>query len=1094
MSDTMKVEAFAKLVERTLLEYEHNETIFGIHRSLFYVPRGDNAYATEMFGQYLATPIGPAAGPHTQLARNIISAWLSGGRFIELKTVQILDRLEIPRPCIDVADEGYNVEWSQELRLAESAQEYINAWVMIHILRRVLGFEGNAPFGTIFNMSVGYNLEGIRKPPMVEFMDTLMNASTAISRIKQTLAERWPEFADIDIPSQLTDSVTLSTMHGCPPDEIEQIARYLIEERGLHTIVKLNPTLLGKDEVLRILHDALGFREIDIPDSVFAHDLGYDRALQLIANLKESAASRGLFFGVKLSNTLAVSNHRHALPGDEMYMSGRALYPLTINLFEKLLRAFDGDLNVSYAGGADATNVVDILSAGACPVTAASDLLKPGGYSRLLQYVDNIEAAMLKRGADTFADLSRDRMSSLAKTAKAAIVDRRYRKEYHPYGLPKVSSALQTVDCITAPCTDACPVSQDVADYAWLIAHGEYDRALATVVARNPLPGITGYICTHVCQEKCTRNNYDEPVAIRALKRFAAENGNATQIAPADREHRVAIIGGGPSGLAAAAALALRGVDVTVYESKEVPGGMAAIAPRFRLPQRVVDEDIERIRKLGVTFELGGTVGSPPEELLKRGFEAVYIATGFQEDARLDIDGIDAVGVGADRVFFALDLLARAKRGDAIDLGSKVLVIGGGNTAMDAARTAARIASAPVTVVYRRTRAEMPAACEEVDELLIEGNSIMELVSPKRILRTEDGRVKSLVCVRNRLTEPGADGRRRPMPIEGSEFEIAADSIIVAIGQQPDITFLDGSGISVADKGTITVDPRTGATESACIYAGGDATRGPATIIQGCADGQRAAGAICAQLGIANLIPEVAHPVLSEDDIVEAKRARARREPMAQPRMLAASGRDGFDLVEQTLSEEQAQREGTRCLQCSTVCDKCVEVCPNRANYTYAIAPLHAKLPVLACHDGRLATVREEEFVLKQTRQIVHVDDFCNECGTCATFCVHEGRPYVDKPRLFLNEADFVNEDDNAYYVTRREIRHRLAGSEATLTQAENRLEYEDDHVRVTLSANLSIDNIRMKKAFAGELSLIHIAMMDVVLRGVQETLSFLID
>ncbi|MEA1871469.1 MAG: putative selenate reductase subunit YgfK, partial [Candidatus Bipolaricaulota bacterium] len=286
MSDAMRVQSFSELLGSALQEYEHNESIFGIHRSLFYVPKKDSPYATEMFGSHLAAPIGPAAGPHTQLARNIISSWLSGGRFIELKTVQIMDELTIPRPCIDMEDEGYNVEWSQELKLEQSVREYINAWAAIHILRRLLGFENEVPFGTIFNMSVGYNLEGIKKPRMIKFMDTMVDASEEITKIKKILAERWPEYADIGIPTRLANSVTLSTMHGCPPDEIEQIAHYLLEERGLHTIVKLNPTLLGKDRVMQILHNELGFHEIDIPDSVFDHDLQYERAVRMIAELK----------------------------------------------------------------------------------------------------------------------------------------------------------------------------------------------------------------------------------------------------------------------------------------------------------------------------------------------------------------------------------------------------------------------------------------------------------------------------------------------------------------------------------------------------------------------------------------------------------------------------------------------------------------------------------------------------------------------------------------------------------------------------------------------------------------------------------------
>ena len=1087
MSDKLRVQSFAELLGSILQEYEHNESIFGIHRSLFYVPRKDSPYATEMFGSHLATPIGPAAGPHTQLARNIISSWLSGGRFMELKTVQIMDELEIPRPCIDVADEGYNVEWSQELKLEDSVNEYINAWVVIHILRRVLGFENEVPFGTIFNMSVGYNLEGIKQPRMVKFMDTMIDASEQIAQIKKILSERWPEFSDIEIPTRLTNSVTLSTMHGCPPDEIEQIARYLIEERGLHTIVKLNPTLLGKDEVLHILHDELGYTDIDIPDKVFDNDLQYDRAVRLISDMKESAAKRNLFFGVKLSNTLAMKNHRDVLPGEEMYMSGRALYPITMTLFDKMMRQFDGDLNVSYAGGADALNVVDILSAGALPVTCASELLKPGGYSRLLQFVENIEIAMKDRKAKSLGDLSSDKLTNLARAAEGAREDRRYKKSYHRYGLPKLSSELPKFDCITAPCSATCPVEQDVPDYAWLIAHGEYDKALSVILARNPLPGITGYICTHVCQTKCTRNNYDESVAIRDLKRFAVENGHAAVSPYGKSDKRVAVIGSGPSGLSAASFLALNGIDVTIFEAKDTVGGMPALAPEFRLPQEIIDGDVQRIVDLGVKIETNHPVDTPPESLLQQGFSAVYVASGFQRDATLDIEGAKGEGT-----FTAIDMLERVRRGESVDLGKEIVVIGGGNTAMDAARSAARVTGSPVTVIYRRTRAEMPADIEEIEDLIAEGNRIEELLSPVRVIR-KDGKIVAIRCVRNELGEPGPDGRRRPVPIAGSEIDIPADTMIVAIGQRPELSFLDGSKVSTTDKGRIAAEEETGDTGVDCIYAGGDATRGPATIIQGAADGRRAAKAICLKLGIDYKQLEAEHPQLTEEEILEVKHARARKTPQVRPSVLPLALRSGFDLVEKAFTEEEARAEATRCLQCSTVCDKCVDVCPNRANYTYNITPFEAKLPVLSCKNGSLQVVGEEEFVINQNRQILHVDDFCNKCGVCATFCVHDGRPARDKPRLFIDEGDFQAEKDNAFHVSGNTIRSRNENRESKLVADGDRLRYEDDWMEVTLSSKLEVQDMRLKKEFDGSKSLRHIAEMVTVLRGVEGTLPFLV-
>ena len=1115
MSDVMRVQPFAVLLNRMLREWDEKQSLFGIHRSLFHTPRPDSPYATQMFGHALATPIGPAAGPHTQLAQNILCAWLSGGRFIELKTVQIMDELEIPRPCIDMEDEGYNVEWSQELKLEQSAGEYIKAWVLIHVLRRLLGFEGRVPFGTIFNMSVGYNLEGIQSPPMQRFMDRLQKPAGELAAIQHILETQFPQFTNLPISNlPITNNVTLSTMHGCPPDEIERIARYLMEERGLHTTVKLNPTLLGKETVMHILHDHLGFTEIHIPDRVFEHDLQYERAVELITTLQQVAAQRGLTFGVKLSNTLAMANHKGVLPGDEMYMSGRALYPITINLFHKLAQEFDGRLNVSYSAGADALNVTTILACGACPVTAASDLLKPGGYSRLLQYLENLEWEMEARGATSLEDLARDALANLEQAAAEALQNRRYKKSYFPYGLPKVESGLGLFDCIIAPCVAQCAVGQDVPAYAWLIAQGEYERALEVILAHNPLPGVTGYVCTHLCQSRCTRNNTDEPVAIRALKRFAAEQGARAQRRRGAEETsalphlrtsaRVAVIGAGPSGLSAAYFLALSGVQVTIFEAKDVAGGMMRLIPSFRLPEAIIQQDIERIARLGVEIVLSHPLTRPPETLLQEGFDAVYIACGLQKGSRLDIEGIEGEGV-----FMAFDLLERARRGEAVDLGARALVIGGGDTAMDAARVAQRLTGQPATIVYRRSRQEMPASAEEVAGLLEEGNLLLELATPVRVIRRGGTRGQvsdppvALECLRNRLGEPGKDGRRQPIPIEGSEFRIEADSIIVAIGQRPDLAFLDGSRVTVRRDGSIATDPTCGLAGMEGIYAGGDCVEGPASIIAASADGRRAAEAICAQLGIrfapplAALTPTLSQGerevALTEEDILRVKGVRARREPQHGPETIPPAQRRGFELIEATLTAEAAQAEARRCVQCSTFCDKCVEVCPNRANYTYFVSPVSLTLPVLSCREGVLNTNGTEVFRVGQPRQIIHVSDFCNECGNCATFCVHQGRPYTDKPRLFLDRSDFEREENNAFYIQGNTIRRRQGRRESQLSFEDGTMMFENGWLRVTLSPAFDLRDVVLKEPFEGLFSLREAAEMAMILEGVSKSLSFLI-
>lgn len=1080
----MKPLPFADLLAWALGEYRTQGSIFGIPRSLFYEPKAAAPYTIpDLYGHFLATPIGPGAGPHTQLAQNIVCAWLVGARFIELKTVQVLDELTIPRPCIDMADEGYNVEWSQELKLEQSRQEYVKAWALIHILHHFLWGDGSP--GVVFNMSVGYDLAGIQSPGVTRFLDGLTNAAADLSLIHDTLRRDFPRLAGVSIPPRIADNVTLSTMHGCPPEEIEKIARYLLVEKGLHTIVKLNPTLLGREEVLYILHERLGFREIDIPPAVFEHDLQYPQAVRLIRTMQAIARQHGRHFGIKLTNTLAMANHRGVLPGQEIYMSGRPLYPITMRLFHKLSQEFKGDLEVSYSAGVDALNLTRVLAAGARPVTVVSDLLRPGGYGRLRQYLENLEADMHRLGVASLEELARHRLDNLAQEAAACLDDPRYKKDYHPFGLPKTQAGLNLFDCIAAPCVAACPIQQDVPAYAWHIAHGAPHDALCSILAQNPLPNVTGYVCHHPCQTRCTRNNYDQPVAIRALKRFAAESGEREAAKQKSRKmektvsspYQVAVVGAGPSGLAAAAILAQNGLAVTIFEAEDRPGGLLRLAiPPFRLPDAAVQADIDRILALGVRLETGRRIDDV-RGLLNQGYAAVYVATGAPLGIPLNIPGEEGPGV-----YDALSFLRGVRAGkDSGPLG-KVLVIGGGNSAVDAARTALRLGATAVTVVYRRTRQEMPAAREEIMAMLAEGVTLQELAAPVRVIR-QDGRLIALECQRMELGEPEADGRRRPIPIPGSEFLLEADTIIAAIGQQPAMTIPKD-------------DPR--------ILAGGDAIRGPASVVEAIADGRQAAIAICRQLGIVPRTPEYPAPLLTAADMPALKWLRARKELSLALGSSSEQSPALYQVAEAALTEEAAQREAARCLQCAYLCDKCVEVCPNRANQAYTVDPITFLWSgPFAPKEGSIWNDRPataQSFAVTQGRQIVHIHDLCNECGNCATFCVHQGKPYQDKPRIFLKRQDFAKEEANAFHLARLGqgwiLRRRENGVEATITLNEEQAIYEDIGAKVILPLHskgpIHITNIQWKQPPQNETPLRQAAEMFILLKGLTQSLGFL--
>jgi len=489
-----------------------------------------------------------------------------------------------------------------------------------------------------------------------------------------------------------------------------------------------------------------------------------------------------------------------------------------------------------------------------------------------------------------------------------------------------------------APCVIACPAGINVQGYVQLISQGKYREATRLIMERLPLPGVLGRVCPHPCESQCRRLDVDEAIAIRDLKRFAADHANLQELEPhkiEERPEKIAVIGSGPSGLTVAYYLRLKGYQVTIFEALEVLGGMLRVGiPDFRLPQKVLDQEIDYILRLGVKTRTGVRFGSDLtfKDLKEEGFSAVFLGIGAHDSLDLHIPGEkDTQGV-----IDAVRFLREVNLGNKTCPGNRVVVIGGGNVAIDAARVAKRLGAREVTVVYRRSEREMPAYTEEIEGAKKEEIHFSYLTAPVKVL-VKEGKVEGFECMRTELGPPDASGRRRPVPVAGSEFVISCDAVIPAIGQKIDAPWANQEpDLKWSPRNTLSVNPQTMQTNIPYVFAGGDAVTGPATVIEAVAAGHKAV--------------ETIHRYINDEDLdlyekqLEAREKPGRdwqeipdglcREPRAHPQHIdekisAAS----FDEVDLGFSESEAQREALRCLNCGICCEcmECVRVCEAKA-------------------------------------------------------------------------------------------------------------------------------------------------------------------
>ena len=987
MSDIMYPISIDGLLNWIFNEFKNEGTIFGIRK--FY--QADQTKTIPLFGEKMETPCGPAAGPHTQLAQNIIASYLTGSRFFEVKTVQIIDGEELPvsKPCITAADECYNVEWSTELRVPQAYDEYVKAWFILKLISKELDL-GN-PDGFIFNMSVGYDLEGIKSPKVDKYITEMQNAEKTVvwQECLDAAYKYLPQFKKIDkeyvdhISPKVCQSITLSTLHGCPSDTIEQITQYLLETKRLNSFIKCNPTMLGYDYTRKTLDD-LGFDYMVFDDHHFLEDLQFEEAVPMLQRLQALADSKGLHFGVKITNTFPVAIAEQELPGEEMYMSGRSLFPLSISLAKKLSDAFDGKLQISYSGGSDIFNIRDIFDAGIWPITMATTLLKPGGYQRMHQVANLL-------GDSPYPTNVQVHLDKLTQVVEKAKTQARYQKSIKLPESTKSKKKVPLTNCYIAPCRSegGCPINQDVPAYLRYVSEGDYLKALKVIVDKNPLPFITGTICAHPCMTKCTRQFYESSVKIREAKLEAAEHAYdelmTSMKKPIQKENaeKTAVIGGGPAGISAGFLLAREGMPVTIFEKSTTIGGVCSqIVPEFRISMQSVQKDVEMAKFMGAEFKTG-KIAPTIEELKAQGFTNVIYAIGAWKHGKLNLE----VGETINSLEF---LKANRENTQVNPYGEQIVVVGGGNTAMDCARAATTLPGVKkVSVVYRRDKRNMPADEEELYLALEDGVEFLELLSP---IKLENG---LLTCEVMRLGARDSSGRRRPEGT-GEKTTVLADTVIAAVGEKVDTKFYQSIGIETNQYGKVISNQETLETNLENVYVIGDANLGPATIVEAIADATKAANNICR---VHNHHYEATN--LNNDRTF----VRNKRGTLETNTALCGQAAD--------------------CLECSTICESCMDVCPNRANI--------------------VITVKGEP-------QIVHVDRMCNECGNCETFCPYASAPYKDKFTLFNTKNDFENSTNSGFYVidsTKKSCLVRLLNNVVTIQLTDQTVDLPQDIIEL---------------------------------------------
>ncbi len=962
MIDNLKPLTFDHLMRWILREQKKSGSIFGVRD--FYQA---NPFKTLPIGDdRIETPFGPAAGPHTQYAQSIIAAYAAGCRFFELRTV--CPRQIRQDPEISIGSEAINVEGAGNLTFKEAYEEYCKAWVALKVLSVEYKMGGMDNF--VFNISAGYTFEDFKSPEMTEFLDKMYDARKSeifgecIEYLRDNIGmfQNFTEEDIDDISPMISHGISVCTPIDCSINELENIARYLMVNRKFDIGIKLNSAMLGY-EYCRNTLDSMGYFDIEISRETIERCVRYYDVVPIINKLMGLANKEGRLFGVKLTGAFPIVGGIER--SKELKLSGKAIFPLSVALAAKLSDDFDGRLRVAFSGGADANNVEDIYEAGVWPITMNTTILKPGGFNRFKQisYTFNEWSYNERFGTRT---------GLLRRMAERARENNHYTKPVKSDIFKRKAGRIPMVNCFIAPCVEGCPIGQDITGYLNLIDEERYTEALRTIIDKNPLPFITGSICTHECMSNCTRIFYEKSVKIRDAKLIAAQNGYEGVIdelhprPPVGRKLNIAIVGGGPCGMSSAFFLAREGHKVTIYDCFEKPGGVVRyVIPDFRIPTDRVDKDFGFLKALNVDFR-GNHKIEKLEELKE--YDKTILAMGVSNVNKLDIPGIKCIT--ADEFMFKYK-----ERKGKLSIGANVVIIGGSNIAVDTARAVKRVKGLRnVYIVYRRNRRFMPANDEELQLALSEGIELLECMMP---FEYNDGYLK---CHVTRIPEDAVD-RYAPVYDTDEVISVPADDVITAIGVRVDTTFYRENGINMYESGLPVINEDTLESNIPGVYIGGECRIGSATVVEAIADARKIADAILKEFE--NMVaddsegrPGLGYGGISYYNVNRPDDRRNAGRRVSDTRLSGLYSRKGI------LREPHYRNDGGRCLDCSRLCENCVDVCPNRAN-------VEIKVPG------------------NPVPQVLHIDRLCNECGNCDTFCPYEGAPYKEKFTLYDNVEDF---------------------------------------------------------------------------------------